>query len=244
VECCRAAIERGIGVIGFTEHVDFDPSDPGYGFFDYEACRGAMEKAREVFVGTPTVLFGVEVDYQEWFEDRIREFLSRYNFDYVVGSVHAIAQQPLMSAGYRAGRSGVRAYADYFEAVTKSAASELFDVIGHFGYAARQDPDVNDRSLSDWFRAAAGDALKAIVASGAALEINASGCRHSVRRPYPSVWCLEQYRELGGLRVTIGSDAHGPTEVGLGVEQAVRLAQRIGLETAAPPQRRIGSGRR
>ena len=34
-EMCQKAIQQGIAVIGFTEHVDFDPQDWGYGYFQY-----------------------------------------------------------------------------------------------------------------------------------------------------------------------------------------------------------------
>jgi histidinol-phosphatase (PHP family) len=234
-EYCRLAIERGIYEIGFTEHVDFDPSDPGYGYFDYDACAHAVEQARRAYGGELTILFGVEVDYQEWFEDEIREFLGRNSFDYVVGSVHAVAQQPLMSPGYLACRAGIRAYTDYLEAVRRSAASGLFDVIGHLEYAARRSPDYVAYVYSTEYRSAAREALRGIVASGAVLEINASGHAHDIGRTYPSAWCLAQYRHLGGKRVTVGSDAHQPARVGLGVHRAVRLAHEVGLEVVERP---------
>jgi len=51
-------------------------------------------------------------------------------------------------------------------------------------------------------------ALRAIVESGTALEVNSSGLRYPGAETYPSAAVVARYRELGGERVVVGSDAH------------------------------------
>jgi len=48
-EMCQKAVELGIEEIGFSEHVDFEPKDWGYGFFDYERYSSEIEAAQESF---------------------------------------------------------------------------------------------------------------------------------------------------------------------------------------------------
>jgi histidinol-phosphatase (PHP family) len=51
-------------------------------------------------------------------------------------------------------------------------------------------------------------ALVALVESGTALEVNSSGLRYPGAETYPSAAVVARYRELGGERVVVGSDAH------------------------------------
>jgi histidinol-phosphatase (PHP family) len=44
-DLCEKAIELKFREIGFSEHVDFDPSDEGFGFFDYENYQSAIKEA-------------------------------------------------------------------------------------------------------------------------------------------------------------------------------------------------------
>ena len=43
---------------------------------------------------------------------------------------------------------------------------------------------------------------------GTALEVNTSGLRQVAGETYPSPAIVARFRELGGTRVTVGSDAH------------------------------------
>ena len=50
--------------------------------------------------------------------------------------------------------------------------------------------------------------LRALVDTGTALEVNTSGLRQVAGETYPSAAIVARFRELGGERVTVGSDAH------------------------------------
>lgn len=239
-ECCEAAVARGLSVIGVTEHVDFDPSDPGIGFFDYDACAASVESARSAWSGSLEVLFGVEIDYRSWFEDQIAAFLDTHRFDYVIGSVHAYGP-----VGAAASEDAAEAYVRSMQEVGLSASSGLFDVIGHCEYVLRRHGQavrggssrtaLRDREACG---AAAEKALVQVIASGACLEVNSSGLRHGVGQPYPSAVCLETYRRLGGSLVTLGSDAHCPEDVGRDIALINGMVRRARLEATCRPRRR------
>lgn len=235
-DCCRRAVELGLDAVAITEHVDFDPADPGYGFFRYEAIADAVRTARKRYGHELVVLLGVEVDYQAWFEEKIAAFLDTYRFDYVIGSVHAVEGLTVMSDGYLAHRQGARVYGDYYAAVCRSAESGLFDSIGHFGYALRRGlrkvgPPHGEALEAERL------ALQAVAESGACLEVNGAGLRHGVGTLYPSQRVLRSYRELGGRYVTIGSDAHRPDDVGTAVAEAGRCIAETGLTAVCPEYR-------
>jgi histidinol-phosphatase (PHP family) len=62
-----------------------------------------------------------------------------------------------------------------------------------------------------------------------ALEINAGTLRRSAAILTPSLPILEWYAEMGGLHLTLGSDAHRPEHVGAGLKDALAAARTAGL---------------
>ncbi|MGB9793191.1 MAG: hypothetical protein ACPLTR_11575, partial [Thermacetogeniaceae bacterium] len=51
---------------------------------------------------------------------------------------------------------------------------------------------------------------------------------------FPGEALLSRYRELGGRRCVLGSDAHSAFELTHSFEEGIALAQRLGLEVVSP----------
>ena len=231
---CALALERGIPELAVTDHVDFDPTMPAYGFVSFEdrerAVRGAAERWADRGLA---IRFGVEVTYERTYEDDIRGWLQRHPHDFVIGSVHISAVSPYKAsnvAGFVAGRPLPEVVAPYFDEVIGAARSGLFDTIGHMDFVKRYlVPHVMPADL-----AAAPElyepALHAMIESGTALEVNASGLRQLPRETYPSAAIVARYRALGGRHVTIGSDAHRTEWFAYGLAEAYRHATRAGFD--------------
>ncbi len=234
---CALAVERGIGELAITDHVDFDPTMPAYGFASFadreRDVRGAAERWADRGLA---VRFGVEVTYERRYEGEIRGWLRRHPHDYVIGSVHVSARSPYKAgrvAGFVAGRSLAEIVEPYFDEVIGAAQSGLFDTLGHLDFVKRYlVPLVQPADL-----AAAPElyepVLRALIEGGTALEVNASGLRQLPRETYPSASIVRRYRELGGLNVTIGSDAHRTEWFSYGLRQAYRHATGAGFEALA-----------
>lgn len=60
-EMCRAALERGIPEIGFSDHFDMMPEDQCYNFFQADAWWEALQGCRENFQGLLAIRAGVEL---------------------------------------------------------------------------------------------------------------------------------------------------------------------------------------
>ena len=154
---------------------------------------------------------GAELTYERALEADIREHLRRHAYDFVIGSVHIAADSPYASgrvASWVAGRSLAEIVEPYYVEVEAAARSGLFDALGHIDFVKRYlAPHVTAADL-----AAAPELLepilRALVESGTALEINTSGLRQAPGESYPSPATVARFRELGGERITIGSDAH------------------------------------
>ena len=206
------AVERGIPEIAITDHVDFDPSAPAYAFSTFEQRERTVRDAAERWADRGVAIrFGVEITWdRRWAED-IRDHLARHAYDFAIGSVHIYADSPYAArnvAGWVAGRSLPEIVAPYFEEVAAGARSGLFDALGHIDFVKRfLMPHVTPADLAgapELYE----PILSALVESGTALEINTSGLRQSPNEAYPSPAMVERFSQLGGRRVTVGSDAH------------------------------------
>ena len=206
------AVERGIPEIAITDHVDFDPRDPAFEYSRYDdrerVVRGAAERwAREGVV----IRFGAELTYNRRWEADVRDHLKRHRYDYVIGSVHDWPESPYWPSRIRdwiQGRSLDEIVAPYYAEIIAAARSGLFDTIGHLDVVKRYlHPHVTAVALAQR-QDLVEPALQEIIESGAALEVNSSGLRYPGAETYPSATVVARYRELGGERVVVGSDAH------------------------------------
>ncbi|MGD0407607.1 MAG: histidinol-phosphatase [Candidatus Limnocylindrales bacterium] len=230
---CAQAAERGVREIAITDHLDFMPGAPAYEYADYASRERMVRGAAERWAGRVTVRFGVELTYESRFEDEIREHLRTHSYDYSIGSVHAMSDGPYdrsRVASFVAGKTLAEAVAPYFAEVERAIRSGSFDTLGHL--------DMVKRYLIRWFPAADYAAipevyeplLVALVESGTALEVNASGLRQLTAETYPGPWVVARFRELGGQRVTLGSDSHLPSTFAFGLEQACEIVAAAGFD--------------
>ncbi len=230
---CAQAAERGVREIAITDHLDFMPGAPAYAYASYQRRERDVRAAAERWAGRVTIRFGVELTYESRYEDAIREHLRTHSYDYSIGSVHAMSDGPYdrsRAASFVAGKSLAEATAPYFAEVAAAIQSGLFDTIGHL--------DMIKRYLIRWWPAADYAAipevyeplLVALVESGAALEVNASGLRHPTGEMYPGPWVVARFRELGGRRVTVGSDSHLPSCFAFGIEEACEIVAAAGFD--------------
>jgi histidinol-phosphatase (PHP family) len=228
------AVERGIAEIAITDHVDFDPRDPAYEYTRFDdrerVVRGAAERWARQGV---TIRFGAELTYNRRWEADVRAHLRRYHYDYTIGSVHDWPESPYWTSRVRewiAAHSLDEIVAPYYAEIIAAARSGLFDTIGHL--------DVVKRYLHPYVTAAhlaerpdlQEPALRAIIESGAALEVNSSGLRYPGAETYPAAHVVARFRELGGERVVVGSDAHSAGSFAGRLDESYRHLAGAGFE--------------
>ena len=231
------AVARGIAELAITDHVDFDPALPAYGFASFADRERDVRTAAERWAERGLAIrFGVEITYEQRREDEIRAWLRRHPHDYVIGSVHIGPDSPYKAdnvASFVAGRRLPDIVAPYFAEVTAAARSGMFDTIGHLDFVKRYlVPHVMPADL-----AAAPELyepiLRALVETGTALEVNASGLRQLARETYPSAAIVARYRAMGGRHVSVGSDAHWANSFAFGLARAYDHVRAAGFRELA-----------
>jgi histidinol-phosphatase (PHP family) len=221
---CRAAIERGLQAIAFTEHLYVEPFDASYGFFDYDCYVADIEVARHLYGNRIRILSGIEIGYQPQYHDEILFFLDDKNFDLVLGSVHYVGREFVFSS-LLDGRTEEEAYGAYFDIVLQAAQSGLFDAMAHLDVVKRFGMQRYGAFKYERFAEQIDAILETMIESHMALEINTSGLRQAPKATFPAADIVAQYFELGGELVISGSDAHCAAHVGLGIRHALSLAR-------------------
>ena len=227
------ALERGIREIAITDHVDFAPGTPAYGFVHFADRERVVREAAERWgpLGVQ-VRFGVEITYDSRYEHDIRDSLRTRPYDFAIGSCHVYADSPYAKPNVRAwidGKPLGEVVAPYYAEVVRAARSGLFDTIGHMDFVKRYlVPHVQPAALT-----AAPElvepVLRAMIETGTALEVNTSGLRQQAQETYPSPAIVALYRSLGGRRVTAGSDAHRADWLAWGLEEGYRIIAEQGF---------------
>jgi histidinol-phosphatase (PHP family) len=231
----RQAVERGIAELAITDHVDFRPGAPAYGFATFELREHVVRDAAERWAPHGLAIrFGTELTYERAYEADIREHLRRHAYDYVIGSVHIGTDSPYAAgrvASWVAGRSLAEIVQPYYEEVEAAARSGLFDTLGHIDFVKRYlAPHVTADDLASAPELLE-PILRALIESGTALEINTSGLRQVAAETYPSPATVARFRELGGERITIGSDAHRAEHFAFALADGYGAAGAAGFES-------------
>ncbi|MFO7273710.1 MAG: histidinol-phosphatase [Bacillota bacterium] len=228
----EAAIARGLGEIGFSDHVPMywvpeeqrDPSG-AMSMAELEAYVADVLRLRERYPEIP-IRLGLEADFIPGHEEELVRLLEPYPWDYVIGSVHFLGDWNFDHPAFvhRFAEWDIDDLYDRFFALEQMAAeSGLFDILAHidlikiFGHRPNRD-------LSEAYARLAG----AIARAGVAIELSTAGLRKPVGEYYPAPALLKACCERG-VPLVISSDAHAPEQVGWGFEQARALALETGF---------------
>ncbi len=235
---CVRAVKLGFTEIGFSEHVDFDPRDWGYGFYNHDLFQTRIEEIRERYDRQLKILMGVEIDYQEKFEEKIRNFLLYKDFDYLIGAVHYADNSIVINDDYFLGKTSKVAYETYLDRVEKAAESGFFDIIGHLDYVKGQGVKFYGKFDFKEVSKKVSRILRAIVERNLSLEVNTAGLRYPCNETLPGMEALKLYKELGGCRLVLGSDAHTVENLGYRFTEVLKAVKKIGFDSLSTFEKR------
>lgn len=236
-----SAIARGLVGIGFSAHLPKvkDP-DPYHAMLEprlpeYVALVGELQQK---YSGRIDIRLGIEADYFPGLEEATSLLLSSHPFDYVIGAIHFLGDWHFSS------KAGLDRYEEmdprevfpaYFELVKRMIRTGLFDILAHPGSVMRS-----------WFRPVSSmeryyhDIAELLREHGMAIEVNTAGLRRGADSIYPQQAFLEACA-AAKVPVTLGSDAHRPSEVGKDFEHAREMIVRAGITGEATWKNRVMS---
>lgn len=230
---CEAAIAAGVTEIAFTDHLDHEPADPGYGYYRPEAYFEAVDACRSAYGDRLTILAGVEIDFNERISGDVERFVSRYSYDFIIGSVHYGEDGQIIFQDYFHERSWDDVYKPYVRRLRMAAETGWFDTLGHIDLPKRYAP--LDKRTYDPLRYK--DDLQqlfdVLITNGVAFEINTSGLRQTPKTSMPGPAIVRWYVEAGGSLITTGTDSHAPQHIGSGIPQTLDMLEMNGITSLA-----------
>ncbi len=228
VEQCIGAIQKGLPEIGITDHFDLHPGDECRGFFRPIAWAAELDQARKEFAGRLTVRAGIELGEPHRFSAECQAVLKSYPFDYVLGSLHWVGDELVFDRSYFH-RPADEAFGLFFEELERMTRVGGFDVLSHFDVLVRVGAPLYGGYDPSRYAEAIRAVLKNCIERGIALDLNTQGLRSRCQLLTPGVEILTWYREMGGERVTLGSDAHSPDVIAANFDLAIEALRAAGL---------------
>ncbi len=230
----QSAIDKGLLGICFTDHTDlYYPKSPNEDDFkiDYDEYFRKLRSVKEQFEGRIKINIGVELGQQVIAADENEKLLSKYPFDFCIGSVHVVDGKDPYYPGFFDVLGEKEAFRRYFEVTVENLERFTgFDVLGHLGYIARYAPHKDDNYNYLEYLDLVDVILNKLIDRGIGLEINTSGIRGGLKDAIPVRGIFERYKELGGEIVTTGSDAHNAGDVAADFDRAREILTDCGFK--------------
>jgi histidinol-phosphatase (PHP family) len=236
-EICRRAIELGIPEIGLSEHWDVSPYEQDVRYLKAKPWYAELERLRGLFAGQLVIRAGIEISEPHLYPEDTAWILSQVPFDYVLGSVHYVGEQLMYDESYFRQHPADEVYEAYFAELGQMAEKSNIDIIAHFDIPARTAKPIfgyDPTRYETTIRAVLGTAIE----RGLALDINVAGLRKPAHNLMPDPIILRWYHQMGGKRLTFGSDTHSLDHLGINFEIAMQALQEAGLEFVTQFERR------
>lgn len=230
---CRQALAVGLTEIAITEHAEWRPGwAPGLP--RAAEFMAAIEQCRATFGPQGLrVLAGVEVGNPHEHPDEVHALLAAHPFDVVLGSLHWLHGENIHHEACFAGRCADDLYADYFTEMGRMVGRADIDVVAHFDRIFWRGTLLGFPCDPQRCEPIVRGALAAIVRQNVALELNTKFLALEPGWSAALVVVLRWFREMGGSRVVLGSDAHCPEMIGRNLARGAELLRAAGFEAPA-----------
>lgn len=243
IDMISAAKAMGLAGMTFTDHLDLDYPKQ-FGFFDldlehyYPSQHAlALEQTDENF----TVLTGMEIGIQPHVVSGCEAAVNEYPYDFIIGSTHLIDKWDPYFDSFWERSSEKELLVRYYECILENiTAFTNFDSLGHLDYAFRyvKNPALKNDTHKPYEEII--DAiLERLVRLDKALEINTAALRKGMLGPNPAPSIIARYHELGGKLITLGADAHTPSDVAADFDLLPDLLEKCGFKEFAVYKKRI-----
>lgn len=234
IEYAMTALEREIDLITITCHIPMEWE--AFGQEGIRMRRDQIDAYRSLVADTArrAADFGVEVlcgIEAEVFPDEAQmepmdEILQGYEWDFVLGSLHAQCRSYLHWLKEHKVKDDALAIDCYFRHLIDGVQSGRYDSMSHpdvirtYGVVGEFRPAEHEEVIRDF--------LQAVVEQDICMEVNTSGLDKGAYEVHPDPLILDWASELG-VKLTLGSDSHKPGSVGRHFEEVVPMLRAKGF---------------
>lgn len=241
----QEAIRKGFRAYGCSSHAPVSfPSHWNMPLERLGEYLNDIASLRIKYADRIQVYTGLEIDYIK--ENPIAEYLKGLNLDYRIGSIHyldilpdgthfSLGSKPdgfFRNIGLMYQNDFKKAIKRYYHQVRQMVLQDAPDIIGHMDKIKEHNSVKRYMDEQDgWYVREVEDTLDVIASTQCIVEVNTRGLyRHDPPQLYPSPWILKRVRDRQ-IPVIINSDAHHPSEIENGMDEAAKILVESGFET-------------
>lgn len=217
------AIDKGLSLLGFSDHAPFPDHDFGYRmpYDELDGYISELNRLKEVYSERIKIYKGLEIEYHPEYLDYYQSLVTTMGLDYLALGEHFYTE-PSGQKKNIAFAESTKDYIYYAQAISEALDTGFFRFVAH--------PDImflSPYAFDDNCQRACEIMISAAKEHGTILEFNANGFRREkrvypdgLRHPYPYLRFWDMVK-AEGLPVIIGSDCHSPEQL---YDNAVKLA--------------------
>ena len=190
--------ELKLKYVTLSDHVEFAYQYPEEVIHRLEMRNEEIDKLQKKT--KLKIIKAIEVSEPHLYKAELEAVRNEIELDCVIGSIHHLLGVPLKKVAHIH-----NIYDIYLDSLINMVTDSDIDIVAHLDYIKKYNmqQEFNNEQLTTL--------LKEIIDRNLLLEVN-THTKH-MDEHYPSNSILEQYAELGGKRVSIGSDAHKKSEL-------------------------------
>ncbi len=227
-ELCIMAQKVDVNTIGFVAHVDVHPLDYCYKSFSEPDYLKELDRAESMGV---QVLRGLEVGEPHRFMKEAELLFTRDRYDFVTGALHWLGDDLILDEKPFLSGDAMEIVEEYYRQTLKIVQKSSINILAHMGIFRRGMARAGlavDFDETEVFSGLLRNILNTMILRGIALEVNTSGLRRPENLTYPIREIVRLYMELGGKRITLGSDTHRQENAFFGLSSGHSLINSCG----------------
>lgn len=235
-EMASIAKERKIKGIAVTDHCDVE-------YFETldlkNIINGSIKDATSIKDNSVEVLKGIEVGEAIWNLDVTKDILKSFDFDVVIGSIHAVRYEGLSKPYSRIDFSNLEKEVvldylkQYFIDMKEMIMCCDIDILAHLTCPFRYINGKYSLNISPiLFKDEIKEILEYIIKHKICLEVNTSCIYENSKYNslMPEEWIIELYKEMGGYLISLASDAHIASNCANNFMEVVKVLKEIGFK--------------
>ena len=207
-------------------------------------CKN-IEFLKKKYKNKINIFLALEADYIPEITEDFHNFYRKCNLDYIIGSVHLVVNPENKKLWFIDGpkadiyekgleivfnkdiRQAVKAY---YHQINKMIETQKPDVIGHLDKIKMHNKKRYFSEEEKWYKNLVSETLELVKEKNYILEVNTRGLyKKRCDSLFPGTKILKQIYSLK-IPLLLSSDAHKPSELALGYDQAIRTLKSIGFK--------------
>lgn len=210
-EICKMAIKKGLMGFSLTDHCEVDLYKDDY-IKNIDKSFVDIELAKKKYKDKLILSSGIEIGQGNYDLELTSEIIKRNSYDFIIASTHGIGDAgDLCKLNYKE-MSLNEIYTllnNYFEYYFEMVKVCDFDAAAHITYPLRYIEGIYKHNIDlSKFYDIIDEIFKVLISRNKSLEINTSGLRQKIKKPFPTKDLIIRFKELGGELITLGSDSH------------------------------------